>query len=119
MKSIEQVIADAREEAAVLRKHGQDAIASAIDRVCDEVADATEDYRTWLTETDAMLRSGHTRAWLRNRFPAWDRQGMARWSPKNSAAREFRALIIPQRTNLAALRADARLAARGDSRQSA
>lgn len=119
MKPIEQVIADAREEAAVLRKHGQAAIATAIDRVCDEVSEATEDYRTWLTETDAMLRSGHTRTWLRNRFPAWAHQGMARWSPKNSTAREFRALIIPVRTNLAALRADARMAARGDERQSA
>lgn len=119
MKTIEQVLADARGEAAVLRKHGQEAIADAIDRICDDVAEATEDYRNWLTETDAMLRSGHTRAWLRNRFPAWERQGMARWSPKNAAAREFRALMVPQRTNLAALRADARMAARGDSRQSA
>ena len=115
--TLEQVIADAREDAAVLKKHGQTAIADAIESLCDAVDTAAEDYLSWLSESDAMLRSGHTRTWLRVRFPMWDRQGLARWSPRNATAREYRALIVPQRTNVAALRTDARKAAR--ERQSA
>jgi len=114
MRSLEQVLADARGELPVLRKHGQDVLADALERLCQEVADATEDYRTWLSEGDAMLRSSKGRYWLRSRFGDWARQGLARWSPRNSRAREYRALVVPQRTDLAALRADARQAARGE-----
>ncbi|HEX6924264.1 MAG TPA: hypothetical protein VF167_02485 [Longimicrobiaceae bacterium] len=113
-RPLEQVLADAREEAAVLRKHGQGAIADALERLCNDVDDATEEYRSWLSEQEAMLRSGKGVAYLRNRFGAWQRQGLARWSPRNRRAREYRALIVPHRTDLAKLRADARRAARGE-----
>lgn len=114
MKSLEQVLADWREELPVLRKHGQHALADAIERFADEVADATEEYRSWLSERDAILKSGKKAPWLRNHFPAWERQGLARWDPSDKRARQYRDLIIPARTNVAALRADARQAARGE-----
>lgn len=114
MKDLEQVLADAREEAGILRKHGQDAIADALLRLCQDVADATEDFRTWLSEPDAMLRCGKPRGWLRSRFADWCHAKNARWSPRNARAREYRAIIIPQRTDVVALRADARRAARGE-----
>lgn len=113
-RTLEQVLADALGELPVLRRHHQDAIADAIERLCTEVADATEDYRTWLSEGDAMLRSGKGRYWLRARFGDWARANCARWSPRNSRAREYRAMIVPARSNVAALRADARSAARGE-----
>lgn len=113
-KTLEQVLADALGELPVLRKHGQGGIADAIERLCAEVADATEDYRHWLSERDAILKSGKKAPWLRNHFPAWERQGLARWDPNDKRARQYRELIIPARTNVAALRADARSAARGE-----
>ena len=112
-RSLEEVLADARGELPVLRKHGQSALADAIESLCNEVAEATEDYRKWLSEGDAMIRSGKSRVWLRARFGDWARSDLARWSPKNSRAREYRQIAIPQRTDVAALRADAQAAARG------
>jgi hypothetical protein len=112
--TLEQVLADELGDVPVLRKHGQDAIADAIERVCRRVADATEDYRKFLSESDAMLRSGKTRTWLRAHFGQWAHNDLARWSPHNSRAREYRAMIVPQRTDLVALRADAKRAARGE-----
>ena len=114
MKQLEQVLADALGELPVLRKHGQNALADAIEQLCQEVADATEDYRRWLSEGDAMIRSGKGRYWLRARFGDWARNDLARWSPKNARAREYRALIVPQRSDLERLRADAKAAARGE-----
>ena len=111
---LEDALAEARGEIPVLRKHGQDEIANAIERFADAVSECTEDYRTWLSETDATLKSGWKRPRLRNHFPAWERQGMARWNPEDKRARQYRAMIIPERTNVAALRADARIAARGE-----
>ena len=113
-RTLEQVIADARGDLPVLRKHGQTALADAIESLCNDVDEATEDYRKWLPESDAMLRSGKGKYWLRARFGDWAHAGLARWSPRNTRAREYRALILPQRSDLAALAADAQRAARGE-----
>lgn len=113
-KQLETVLADWRERANGCRRVKDERVADLLDEVCADVADATEDYRKWLSEGDAMIRSGKGRYWLRARFGDWARNDLARWSPKNARAREYRALIVPQRTDLAALRADARRAARGE-----
>jgi hypothetical protein len=113
-RALETVLADWRERASGCRHVRDERVAEIIEEICREVSDATEDYRTWLSEGDAMLRSSKGRYWLRARFGDWARQGLARWSPRNARAREYRALVVPQRSDLAALRADARNAARGE-----
>jgi hypothetical protein len=114
MKQLEQVLADWRERATGARRVRDERVADLLDELCNDIAEATEDYRKWLSESDAMIRSGKGRYWLRARFGEWAHNDLARWSPKNAKAREYRALIVPQRTNMAALAADARRAARGE-----
>jgi hypothetical protein len=106
--SLEQVLADAREEAAVLKRAGHPVQAAGLDRLCDAVARAAEDYLTWLTEPDARLQSGRSVEWLRGQFPRWMDQGLARL---NGRKREYRALIVPRRANLSAAREAGRRAA--------
>ena len=111
IRTLEQVLADARGELPVLRKHGQGAIADALEQLCNEVAAAAEPYLTWLPESDAAIRSNHSSSWFRARFPAWERQGLARLCPTNHRLRQYRQLIVPAASNLDAVRADAKRAA--------
>lgn len=111
MKTIEQVIADARGELPILRKHGQDALADAIARLCDEVAAAAEPFTRWLSEADAVLRSTHAAPWFRQRFAAWERQGLARTT---RTGRQYLACIVPERVRLGGVRDDALRTARGE-----
>src|SRR5262245_51764522 len=76
-KPLETVLADWREKASTLRsvKHQHDA--ELIDAICDDVARSTEDYTRFLSEADAMLRSGKSADWLRARFAEWAEQGHA------------------------------------------
>ena len=76
--------------------------------LCDAVADSTEDYRTWLTESDARLQSGRSVEWLRAQFPRWLDQGLARL---NGRKREYRAMIVPRRANVSAAKEAGRRAA--------
>lgn len=107
-RSLEQVLADARGELPILRKHGQSALADALERLCDDVAGAMESFLTWIPESDAMIRSNHREPWFRSRFAAWERMGLARISPTNRRQRQYRLLIVPSSINLEAVRADAR-----------
>src|SRR5690242_14998675 len=107
--TLEQVLADARGEAAVLRRHGQDTTAAAIDAIVDRVRDAAEDYITWLSEDDASMRSGHHPKWLRARFAEWERAGHAR---REKGRRQYRQLVIPLRANTSAAYEAGREAAR-------
>ena len=107
-QTLEDVLADAREEAAVLRRAGHPVQARAIERLCDAVAESTEDYRTWLTKSDARLQSGRSVEWLRAQFPRWLDQGLARL---NGRKREYRAMIVPRRANLSAAKEAGRTAA--------
>jgi hypothetical protein len=109
--NLEQVLADFREEAAVLKRAGHPVQAAGIERLCEAVAKATEDYRTWLNESDARLQSGRSVEWLRGQFPGWMAQGLARLNGKK---REYRALIVPRRANVSAARAAGRRAAMED-----
>ena len=113
MKPLETVLADWREKASVLRgvKHAHDA--ELIDAICDDVARAAEDYMRFLSESDAMLRSGKSAAWLRARFHEWSEQGHAE---RRKGVRYYRALVVPRRPDLEAAREMGR---RGDRRKSA
>lgn len=96
MRSLEQVIADARGELPVLRKHGQHALADALERLCKDVTTAAEEYLVFVSETDAQLRTGRSLRWLRARFPEWEHAGHGRY---RSGHRQYRLLILPQRAN--------------------
>lgn len=107
MKSLEQVLADARGELPILRKHGQATIADAIERLVEDVVESAQPFLVWLSEGEARLRSDHSAEWLRRRFPAWERQGLARWNPRRPSERQYLQVVIPQARNLEAVRADA------------
>lgn len=107
--TLEQVLADVRGEAQVLRKHGDARTADVIDQVIDRVRAAAEDYITWLEESDAELRSGHVTRWLRSRFPEWEALGHAR---REHGRRQYRQCVVPLRANRSAAREAGRDAAR-------
>lgn len=111
IRSLEEILADYREEVQILHRHGAKDVADAITRVCDDVRAGAEDYLVWLSEDDAILRSGHTAAWLRRRFADWMEQGNARLGGRGGRVREYRQVVIPQRVSRATLREDARRAA--------
>jgi hypothetical protein len=100
-RPLETVLADWREKASVLRgvKHAHDA--ELIDAICDEVARSAEDYMRFVSESDAMLRSGKSADWLRSRFAEWEQQGHAE---KRKGVRYYRSLIVPRRPDLEAAR---------------
>jgi hypothetical protein len=130
--ALEEVLAAAKADAAILRRYGHATTADAIERVVRDVTEAAEDYLRWLSESDAQLRSGRSAKWLRGQFGQWERQGHAR---RKNGHRQYRMLVAPQRPHLSAfttayaagqvvgwgddsaleaLREDARRAARGE-----
>lgn len=106
--TLEQLLADWRGDAQVLRRRGHDREAEQVDHFADAVARAAEDYLRWLSEDEAVLRSGRSRGWLRSHFPEWERAGHAR---REGRKRWYRMLVIPQRANPLAARAAGRRAA--------
>ena len=94
---IEDVIADLREEANVLRRTGNVKQAETYDRILDVLTPELEELTTWLSEDDAMLRSGRGKAWLRARFDEWEKRGHAKQERRK---RWYRMVVIPQRLNL-------------------
>lgn len=113
MRTLEEVLADARGEAQVLRKHGQGEIATAIENLCYEVAVAAEPWTVWLSETKAQLRSDKSIAWLRARFSRWQSEGLARWNPHAPNERQYLQCAIPLAAEqVNAIEADAREEAR-------
>lgn len=91
-EDLAQVLADARGEAAVLRRRGHSHEADAIEDLCDRVARAAEDFLKFVPESDALLR-GCTRAYLRRNFPGWEADGNAR---KVNGRREYRSVMLPR-----------------------
>jgi hypothetical protein len=108
-RSLEQVLADAREDANRLRLHGHKAQAESIDRLSEDVAKAARDYLDWLDEGEARTRSGKSADWLRSHFAEWETQGLAEWRHKR---RYYRRIVVPRRANLEAARAQAERDAR-------
>lgn len=87
------MIADWRASAQASRRTGHASTAELVEQILREVAAAAEEYLRWLSEDDAMLRSGKRRAWFRKRFAEWERAEMARRAGRK---REYRMLIVPQ-----------------------
>ena len=102
---LDQVLADERGQAAVLRAKGHPHDAQLIEALCDRVQVAAEDYIRFISETDARLRSGWSVDRLKGKFPQWEREGHAE---RRGRDRYYRQLVIPQRVNPSAIRATAR-----------
>ena len=98
-RSLEQVLADWREDAAVLRQQGHRPQAESIESLVGDVVEAAHEYLTWIGEDDAMLRSGRSQTWLRGRFPEWERASHAR---RKGRKRWYRMLVVPYRANTSA-----------------
>lgn len=93
--TLEQVIADAREEAAVIRRSGNTGQADYVERLLDRVSGAAEDYLRWIKEPDAMIKSGLAERTLRRRFRELLDCGLARYGPNRE--REYRSIAVPPR----------------------
>ncbi len=94
-ESLDQVLADERGKAAVLHAYGQPQIAALILALCDRVAAAAESYLRFCAESEAMLRTGKARGWLRARRDAWAAAGHAR---KVGGTWEYRECVLPEHT---------------------
>ena len=93
--TLETVLADAREQAAILRHHGHAAQAKSVEGVADKVAASMLPYLTTLFEKEAMLRSGRGVDFFRARFPEWEARGLAMLDARGR--RIYRELIVPVR----------------------
>ncbi|MGH7510905.1 MAG: hypothetical protein ACREMZ_15745 [Gemmatimonadales bacterium] len=94
---LEQVLTDWRGEAQVLRSHGHKVQADSIEKLCEEVARAAQEFLEWVSEEDAMRRSRRGRGWLRSRFRDWERAGHARY--RGRGKREYRLIVLPLGAN--------------------
>lgn len=115
---LSQVIADAHEEAAVLERNGAAFSVERVREILRGIGKASEEYTTWLSEGDAVMRSGYSVDWLRGRFEQWKRDGNARLVGR---ARQYRQCTIPRRANTITAAARGREAARAvrDGRRTA
>ena len=95
-RTLEQLLADWRGDAQVLRRQGHERDADSLERCAEDVSGAAEEYLMWLSEEDALLRSGRSVSWLRKQFPEWDQAGHAR---REGGRRYYRMLVVPQRAN--------------------
>ena len=108
-KFLEQVLADLHEDLQALRRRGVALVpVEQLEHFADEIAQGAEDYLRWLSEDEALLRSGRSLGWLRKQFPEWEQAGHAR---REGRKRYFRMLVVPQRANALAAREAGRRAA--------
>ena len=103
-ESLVDVIADERGQAAVLRHKGFVREAEMIERFAERVARAAAPFIDWLSEKEAVLRSGHSADWHRARFAQLEAQGLARWNPERPRERQYLRCVVPQRANTSAAR---------------
>lgn len=100
--TLEQVLADARGELPVLRRHGASVPVAQVEQLLDAIAEATEDYRRFLFEPDARLHSGASVPWLRAQFTRWEAEGHAY---RDHGKRFYRQIVLPRRADTARARA--------------
>ncbi len=112
-KPLEQVIADWRSDAQVLRSRGHERDAALIEEFASDVVKSAEEYLRFIPESDASLMSARSVKWLRSMFPEWEQMGNARKG--EAGRREYRMLVLPRRANVSAAREEGRRAARDEA----
>lgn len=103
MKDLGDVVADWREDAKILKARGYPVEAERLQAMSDEVFTVAEDFITWLSESQAYLKSGLSYRTLRRRFRELLDCGLARYNLKGE--REYRSCAIPPRPDARAARA--------------
>lgn len=93
--TLEQVLADIRGEAAVLRHNGHASQATSVERVCERIGEVMRSYLTILSESEAKLRSGWSERRLRGRFAEWEARGLAMLDDRGR--RRYREIAVPTR----------------------
>jgi hypothetical protein len=111
--TLEQVLADAREEIATLKRYGQADVAGAVEAILDRLTAELREYLTWHDEKGAALLSGKGVGYFAARFDDWEARGLAR-SPRRGV-RQYRETVIPKRARISEVQADAERAAREDA----
>lgn len=105
MESLSQAITAEREKLAQLRTDKfKEAPLDYLERAIARIESAALPFTDWLSESEAKLRSNQSRDWLRDRFPLWESQGLARWNPAQTKQRQYLRCVVPQRANVAAAR---------------
>lgn len=107
--TIEQLLANYSEDAAILDRSGAKELAAQKRQVVEEVTIALGDYLRWLSEAEAALWSSKSPRWLRDRFEAMVASGDAR---RNGRHRQYRAASLPRGVDYIGLRGQARADAR-------
>ncbi len=97
---LRRIIADLREEANVLKRARQGDEAQYREELARQLADAGEDLWTFLSESEAMLKSGLEARTLRSRFRYLKECGLARYG--KNGRREYLAIAVPQRADVQA-----------------
>ncbi len=110
--TLEQVLADWREKANMLRVTKAHVTADTLEQCLTDIAVGAERYLRWLNETDAHLYSGRSLRWLRSHFAAWAGQGQAK---KTHRQRYYLMAVLPVKANVEALLAQAERDAREDA----
>jgi hypothetical protein len=103
-ETLDQAIANEREELGLLRKRGLNREAEMIEASIARIARAAEPFVDWLSEGEAQLMSGHRADWLRKNFASWAARGLARWNPLKTDERQYLRCVLPQRANRSAAR---------------
>ena len=113
--TLEQVLADAREDAQRFHAYGQKDLAAALGALLERIIAAPEvrELLTWHDEKGAALMSGRGPGYFAARFDEWEKRGLAR-SPRRGV-RQYREAVIPKKARLAELDADAERTAREDA----
>jgi hypothetical protein len=106
--TLEQLLADTAEQAAILRRHGHTGQADALTAIVEGVRQACPEFMALLSEDAASTYSGRTVAWLRARFPQWVARGLAE---QVGPRRYYRRCVLEHRGNANAARAAGRRAA--------
>ena len=103
-RPLEQVLADWRERIAATPR-GAMLPTDTVEQVLREVADAAEDFLTFISEREAELRSGHRAPWWRARYALLAEQGHAM---RRGRTRYYRRCVVPRRADLEGARAAGR-----------
>lgn len=106
----EQVLANWRGEAAVLRSRGHVGDARLLEQCADEISETLGELE-FVSETQAALYSGRSGEYLRSRHQGWVARGLARTVGR---LRYYRRCVLEFRGNVEAQRAAGRRAA-GDA----
>jgi hypothetical protein len=119
VRTLEEVLREAREEAKVLDRAGAAMSVRRFEQWLLLIENSTAEFREFMSEGSATLRSGKSVAWFRSRFDDWRAQGLARYNPKTTRKeRQYRSMIVPMRVHLETVREQARRDAIEDMKRS-